>query len=98
MVLTPSQEILSDGKIYVAAVSSSFSEPLPANQVVLPWHPQKHPVTGLRKKCVVICEWITEIDPTQILEIGGVCPPTHLFLILAQLPKIPSPVKQPPQD
>ncbi len=97
VVLTPSNEILPGGTIYVAAASSTFNEPLPVNQVVLPWHPQKHPVTGLRKKCVVMCEWIAEIDPAHILEIGGVCPPSHLFQILARLPKIPSRVKPPPQ-
>ncbi len=98
VVLTASHELLAGGKIYVAAASSTFNEPLPVNQVALPWHPQKHPVTGLRKKCVVMCDWIAEIDSAQILEIGGVCPPAILFQILAQLPKIPSPVKQSPQD
>ncbi len=68
------------------------------NQVALPWHPQKHSVSGLRKKCVVVCEWIAEIAPAQILEIGGVCPPAILFQILAQLPQISLRVKQPPQD
>ena len=50
VVLTPSNEILPGGTIYVAAASSTFNEPLPVNQVVLPWHPQKHPVTGTEEK------------------------------------------------
>ena len=98
VILTPSHEILPGGQIYVAAASSTFNVSLPVNQVALPWHPQKHPVTGLRKKCVVVCEWISEIDPAQILEIGGICPPAILFQILAQLPQIPPRLKRPPHE
>jgi mRNA-degrading endonuclease toxin of MazEF toxin-antitoxin module len=86
VVVTPTSEIVPGEAIVVVAATSTFSKPLPANRIVLPWKPGRHPVTGLYKECVAVCDWLVEIDQAAVVSIGGVCPPGTLAAILAALP------------
>lgn len=88
VVVTPTEEILPDQSIVLVAATGTFSKPHPENQVPLPWHRNKHPVTGLFKECVVVCEWLFEVEQDQIDSIGGVCPPNVLAKILEQIPDL----------
>lgn len=67
--------------------TGTFSRPLLANRVELPWQNGKHPVTGLYKPCVAVCDWLQEIDQAAIVSIGGVVPSVVLANILSKLPK-----------
>ena len=88
VVVTPTSEIKPGEKIVVVAATSTFSNPLPANRVELPWSPGRHPVTGLYKRCVAVCDWLIEIDQASIIDVGGTIPRSTLDLIIRKLPKV----------
>lgn len=79
-------EIAPGESIVVVAATGSYTRPLPANCVELPWHADRHRVTGLYKRCVVVCDWLVEVDPSMIEDVAGITPPSVLHRILAQLP------------
>jgi len=87
VVITPTNEILPDGPLHVVAAVGTFSKPLPSNRVPLPWQRGGHPITGLYKECVAVCDWLLEIEQSDVDGIGGICPPQQLAQILANLPK-----------
>jgi mRNA-degrading endonuclease toxin of MazEF toxin-antitoxin module len=87
VVVTPDDEIEEDGNVVVVAATSSFTKPLPDNVVELPWHRGRHPVTGLYVPCVVICDWLTEVSVSDIVNVGGRVPGAHLARILARVPE-----------
>jgi mRNA-degrading endonuclease toxin of MazEF toxin-antitoxin module len=86
VILTPTNEISPGEQLVAVAVTSTFSKPLPQNQIELPWQHGGHPVTGLKKRCVAVCDWLIEVDQSAIEAIGGVAPPLVLTAILAQIP------------
>lgn len=86
VVVTPDTEINGVDPVFVVAATTTFSKPLPANTVALPWHASKHPVTGLKKECVAVCDWIVEIQPSHIQTVVGRCPVAILTEILRRLP------------
>lgn len=86
VVLTPTEEIDAVGQVVVAAASTRFEEPLPVNKIKLPWHNNKHPVTGLKKPTVVVCDWLVTIDLNQVEAEIGSCPQPILYEILSKLP------------
>lgn len=87
VIVTPDAEICAGQPIVVVAATTKVGQPLPANRVPLPWQAGKHPITGLYKECVAVCDWLVEIDQSQIKDIAGVCPPDILSTILVQLPR-----------
>ena len=87
VVVSPTNEITTDGPIYLVAAVGTFSKPLPENCVPLPWQHGKHPVTGLYKECVAVCDWVVEAKPSAVVAIAGVCPRHVLDKILDQLPR-----------
>ncbi|MEX2288310.1 MAG: type II toxin-antitoxin system PemK/MazF family toxin [Planctomycetaceae bacterium] len=86
VIVTPSHEIVPGQTIVAVAAVGTFSKPLPENHVPLPWQRGGHPVTGLYKECIAVCDWLVEIKPDAIVSIGGVCPPHVLRKILSKLP------------
>ena len=87
VIITDTSEIQSDAKLVVVAATGTFSKPHPQNRIELPWKRPKHPVTGLYKRCVAVCDWLVEIDHRQIKGVGGVVPPHILAQILAEIPR-----------
>ena len=85
VVVTPTEEIVSGEAIVLVAVTSTFTRPLPANRIELPWHTAGHPVTGLKRRCVAVCDWLITIDQTAIINIAGNVPNRVLNTILALL-------------
>ena len=47
VIVTPSDRITPAAPLDVIAVTSRVPEPLPQDHVLLPWHAQGHPRTGL---------------------------------------------------
>lgn len=86
VILTPDEKIDPAGKIVVAAATTIFDKPLPENKVPLPWQHDGHPVTKLRKPCVVVCDWLEVISESEIEGYGGIVPKRLMFQILLQLP------------
>jgi len=74
VIVTPSDRITSAAPLDVIAVTSRVPEPLPNDHVLLPWHAQGHPRTGLNRKCAAICTWVARIRHTDIRDVAGVVP------------------------
>lgn len=86
VVVTPTHEIVADQTIVIVAATSTFKKPLPQNVVPIPWYRGGHPVTGLFRETVAVCDWLVEVFQSDVVRIGGVCPPTTLSQILSRLP------------
>lgn len=87
VVVTPTDDLSEDDSFVVVAATSTFSRPLPDNQVELPWHRDKHPRTGLYKSCVAICDWLAEVRHDQVQDVAGIVPPRVLSRILEKIPR-----------
>jgi len=99
VVVTPSDRLQESGPFEVVAVTSQVPEPLPADHVLLPWHSQGHPRTGLNRKCAAVCTWLARILPPDIKGMAGVVPGQCLVEILAKVPQPQqAPKPEPPKD
>jgi len=85
VILTATDEISDDEPIVVVAVSTRFDRPLPDNKIELPWHRDRHPVTGLRRRCVAVCDWLVEIRPSAIEDVAGTVPPAKMRQIISRV-------------
>jgi hypothetical protein len=74
VVVTPSDRLQESGPFEVVAVTSQVPQPLPDDHVLLPWHSQGHPRTGLNRKCAAVCTWLARISPSDIKGMAGVVP------------------------
>lgn len=77
--------------LHVVAVTSRIPDPLPTMYVLLPWHPQRHPRTGLLKKSAAVCNWLSMITPAAVRDIAGVVPGECLLEILSNISKLQPP-------
>ena len=71
VVLTATDEIIPNESIVVVAATTRFTEPLPDHKIILPWKPGRHPMTGLYKPCVAVCDWLAEVSQSDIQSVGG---------------------------
>jgi mRNA-degrading endonuclease toxin of MazEF toxin-antitoxin module len=85
VIVTPSERIRSTGSLDVIAVTSRLPDRLPPDHVLLPWHPQRHPRTGLNRKCAAVCSWMIRISPDDIQDVAGVLPGTVLLDIIKRV-------------
>ena len=100
VVVTPTEEIVPGEALVVVAVTSTFTRPLPTNRVELPWHNSGHPVTGLRRRCIAVCDWLIAVDQVAIINVVGIVPVRVLDTILVQLPpmNVQGPVIETPEQ
>ncbi len=75
----------TDALAYGVAVTGTFTLPLPATSVRLPFHRQGRCKTGLTKDCVADCTWVVVAAPQDFLKRSGVTPPIPLATILQQV-------------
>jgi hypothetical protein len=85
VVLTPSDRITSSGPLDVVAVTSRLPQLLPDDHVLLPWHAQGHPRTGLNRKCAAVCTWRARIVAADIRAVAGIVPGRILLDILSRI-------------
>ena len=98
MIVTPSDRITPAAPLDVIAVTSRVPEPLPPDHVLLPWHAQGHPRTGLNRKCAAVCTWVARIRHTDIREVAGVVPGAVMLEILSKVTALLSPPSDPPAE
>jgi len=99
VVVTPGDRITAAGQLDVIAVTSQLPQPLPADHVLLPWHPRGHPRTGLNRKCAAVCGWIARIAASDIQGVAGLVPGPILLDMMARVPSAqPAPAPAPPPD
>ena|SRR2546427_6270004 len=94
VIVTPNDRITPAAPLDAIAVTSRLSEPLPNDHVLLPWHAQGHPRTGLNRRCAAVCTWVARIRHEDIREVAGVVPGTVMLEILS---KVTAPFS-PPSD
>jgi mRNA-degrading endonuclease toxin of MazEF toxin-antitoxin module len=85
VVVTSTQQIGAVDRLHVVAITSRLSEPLTDDHVLLPWHAQRHPRTGLNRKCAAVCSWIAEIKRDDVREVGGIVPGQVMVEILRRI-------------
>ena len=66
VVITATDEIVLDGPIVGVAVSTLVSVPVPDEHIELPWQPQGHPATRLRRRSVAVCNWLVEVHFSEL--------------------------------
>jgi hypothetical protein len=67
VVLTPTEDIVLELPITIAAISTRFDpENLLPGEFLIPSRPGGHPVTGLDQPCVVKAYWLKSLDKTKI--------------------------------
>jgi mRNA-degrading endonuclease toxin of MazEF toxin-antitoxin module len=82
VIVTPTKDITADDPSFlVVAATTKFTEPLPDDHVLLPWHPQGNVRTQLRQPTAAVCRWIFEIRESDVLKYGGVVPPKAMVEI-----------------
>jgi mRNA-degrading endonuclease toxin of MazEF toxin-antitoxin module len=86
LVIVSRTEDIKSGETFLAvAISGELPKPLPDSYVRLPWHPQRHPRTGLKKDCAAICTWYVTLTEADITEYGGIVPSAQMQAILTRL-------------
>jgi mRNA-degrading endonuclease toxin of MazEF toxin-antitoxin module len=98
VIVTPTDRITPGVLLDVIAVTSRVPEPLPQDHVLLPWHAQRHPRTGLTRKCAAVCTWVVRIRHTAIREVAGIVPGTVMLEILSKVTALLSPPSAPPDE
>jgi len=85
IIVTPDESIRASGLIEVAGITSRLADPLPDDHVLLPWHAQGHPRTGLKCKCAAVCTWISRIPVSDIHSVAGLVSGAILEEILTKV-------------
>jgi mRNA-degrading endonuclease toxin of MazEF toxin-antitoxin module len=98
VLVTPSDRITPAAPLDVIAVTSRVPEPLPHDHVLLPWHAQGHPRTGLNRKCAAVCTWVARIRHADIRDVAGVVPGAVMLEILSKVTALRSPPSDPPAE
>lgn len=91
IVVTKNDRITPDGPLEVVAITSFLPDPLPDDHVLLPWHAQKHPRTGLNRKSAAVCGWQARIRASDIQSVAGSVPGAVLLEILSKISATPPP-------
>lgn len=85
VIVTPTEQITSGAPLTVVAISSRLAEPLPEDHVLLPWHPNRHPRTGLNRRCAALCSWLAQIVESDIKDFAGIVPSPVMAIILGKV-------------
>ena len=93
VIVTPSERIGLSSSLEVVAVTSRLPETLPPDHVLLPWHSQGHPRTGLNRKCAAVCSWVVGISPNEIENVAGVLPGAIILEILKRIATTDTPTE-----
>ena len=76
VILTATDELPDEGTYLVAAISTKFSEPLPADYIRVPWSHDGRAKSGLTEPSVVKCRWLRKVKREEILYTQGHLPST----------------------
>ncbi|NQU22646.1 MAG: type II toxin-antitoxin system PemK/MazF family toxin [Candidatus Nealsonbacteria bacterium] len=82
VILTGTDELVEAEEFVVAAISTRFDEPLPADCVRVPWSSDGRVKSGLRKPSVVKCRWLASVKREDIVATRGHLPSATICEIL----------------
>jgi mRNA-degrading endonuclease toxin of MazEF toxin-antitoxin module len=99
VVVTPDDDGEASGLGDVVAITSTLQTPLPEDHVLLPWHAQGHPRTGLKRKCAAVCSWVVQVSVDDIESVAGSITGSTLAEIVRKIrPRPPATEPKPPSD
>lgn len=85
VIVTPDDRLAASGPLEVVAITSRLPQQLPADHVLLPWHAQGHPRTGLNRRCAAVCTWLARIERDDIQNVAGIVPGAILLDIARRI-------------
>ncbi len=91
VLVTPTNQIATATALDVVAITSRLPDPLPADHVLLPWHAQGHPRTGLNRRSAAVCTWVTTVLPGDVQNVAGIVPGPVLLAIMSLIAASPLP-------
>src|SRR6266853_907167 len=74
VVMTASDQVSPAGLLELVAITSWLPAPIPDDHVLLPWHAQGHPRTGLNRKSAAVCSWVAVIPASAVEDVTGMVP------------------------
>lgn len=84
-------DILSHDEVVVAAITTTFPEPPPAEVVPLPWHPTGRVATGLTRRSGVVCNWVVAVNKNRLEPTPHRLPMKHLEEVMRRIGNRPEP-------
>ncbi len=93
IVVSRDEEIAAGGAVRVVAISTMLPGPTPPDVVVMQYHSNRHPRTGLRNRCAAFARWMVEVEPAQISRKIGFTPGRDLLALAEILARL-----YPPKD
>ena len=82
LIVTTDDDIATGDPITILAISTShIPRVLPPSYILLPWHHDGHPRTGLNERSVVKCGWIDTVSASRILYKRGTAPGNVLNMV-----------------
>ena len=91
VILTDAGEIVLNGPIVGVAVTTSFPDPPPRIYVELPCHSRGHPATRLTRRSAAVCNWLVQLQPSDVEEIKGVVPTQTMLSIVNRVRELNTP-------
>ncbi len=88
IVLTATDEIILDQLVDGVAVTTTFAEPAPSDCIELPWQPNGHPATQLRRRSAAVCSWLVQFRQSEVVSVEGYVPGKTFLRILQTVAEI----------
>ncbi|MBI3823836.1 MAG: type II toxin-antitoxin system PemK/MazF family toxin [Planctomycetes bacterium] len=89
VVVTATDQIVPGGDLEVVAITSRIPNPVPDDHVLLPWHANGHPRTGLNRRSAAVCSWVAVISTADVQSIAGLVPAAPLLEVISKRKSIP---------
>ncbi|HEX8202782.1 MAG TPA: type II toxin-antitoxin system PemK/MazF family toxin [Isosphaeraceae bacterium] len=81
IVVTPTDELRAGRPIFVVAITTTLTSPLPDDYVRLPWSRPRHPRTGLNSRNAAVCHWLAHVEESKVVRAIGRVPGRELIAI-----------------
>jgi mRNA-degrading endonuclease toxin of MazEF toxin-antitoxin module len=78
LIVTPEHEIGPGRDLIVVCISTTIPDDPPSHHVLLPWQREGRARIGLNKRAAAICDWLTKIPESDVIESMGFAPSEQL--------------------
>ena len=85
VVVTATADISAGKAVRLVAITTRIPQPLPSNQVLLPWDRQGKARSGLRRRCAAVASWQVEVPQSAIQQVVGILTSAPLDELLAKV-------------
>lgn len=85
VLISPRGMIEVGGPFDVVAITTLLPDPLPFDHIPLPWHPRRHPRTGLTRRNAAVCTWLVEVEASRAIRTIGHVPGKQMLRIASVL-------------